>query len=134
MKITIAKLSIATLVAMAALTGAANAQSTLNIGPAPTPNPGPAPQPSQCLAVTLAGSTFVRICNGGYSAQLGATQCGGPAYGGGGNFTLPAGGCNNGQQFLGGNLSCSGVTCNWTPSPAGFAQGFKPETVYAQYQ
>ncbi len=132
MKNTIAKLTIATLVTLT-IGGTAFAQSTLNIGPAPGGG-GTVPQPSQCLAVTLAGSTFVRICNGGYSAQLGATQCGGPAYGGASNYTLPAGQCNNGQQFLGGNLSCNGTVCNWTPSPAGFAAGFRAETVYAQYQ
>lgn len=136
MKRSILTISAASLIALAALAGTANAQSTRNVAPnniAP-PNVGPTPTPSQCIAVTLAGSTFVRICNGGYSARLGATQCGGPAYGGGGNFTLPAGGCNDGQQFLGGNLSCNGTVCNWTPSPAGFAAGFQPETVYAQYQ
>lgn len=115
----------------------AMAQSALNIGPTPPPPPGggfPQPNPSQCLAVTLAGSVFVRICNGGYTANGAGTNCGGQAYGGGGNFSLQAGGCSNGQQFLGGNLACFGAQCNWTPSPAGFAAGFKQETVYAQYQ
>jgi len=121
-------------VALAAVTGTAGAQSLNNIAPPPNVGPPTNPNPSQCLAVTLAGSTFVRICNGGYSAQLGATQCSGPAYGGNGNFTLPAGNCNNGQQFLGGNLSCNGTICNWTPSPAGYARGFRWEQVYAQYQ
>lgn len=128
---------IKTLTAAAAtlmLAGSAFAQSTLNIGPAPTPGgPPPAPQ-NQCLAITLAGSTFVRICNNGYTAQLGGVSCGGYASMGGGFYSLSAGGCSNGQQFLGGTLQCNGPACTWTPSAAGFAAGFKPETVYAQYQ
>ena len=130
------RITLTTAFAIAALSFAGNAfaVSTKNIGPAPSPVPGPGPQPSQCIAVTLAGSTFVRICNGGYTAQLGGTYCSGPSYGNGSNYFLPAGQCNNGQQFLGGNLNCSGTACNWTPSQAGFAAGFRPETVYAQYQ
>ena len=130
------RITLTTAIAIAALSlsGSAFAQSTLNIGPAPGPVPGPGPQPSQCLAVTLAGSTFVRICNGGYTAQLGGTYCSGTSYGSAGKHMLPAGQCNNGQQFLGGFLDCNGTACNWTPSQAGFAAGFRPETVYAQYQ
>lgn len=124
----------AIVIAASAMSTSAHAVSTKNIGPAPGPVPGPGPQPSQCIAVTLAGSTFVRICNGGYTAQLGGTFCNGSSYGNGSNYFLPAGQCNNGQQFLGGNLNCNGTTCNWTPSQAGFAAGFRPETVYAQYQ
>lgn len=124
--------SLAAIALLAMSTSVATAQSTRNIGPPPSGGGGGVP--GQCIAVTLAGSTFVRICNGGYSARLGGTSCGGAAYGGGGNYNLTAGNCNNGQQFLGGSLSCFGTTCNWTPSPAGFAAGFRPETVYAQYQ
>lgn len=124
--------SLALAATLSIATGPVMAQSTLNIGP--PPGGGNPPPTNQCLAVTLAGSVFVRICNGGYTAQGAGTSCGGQVYGGGGNYTLYAGNCANGNQFLGGNLACFGTQCNWTPSPAGFAAGFRQETVYAQYQ
>ena len=129
---TIAAFAVLSLAATALPAGAQ--YTTKNIGPAPTPG---FPGPGGCVAVTLAGSTYVRICNGGYTAQLGGTYCNGSAWQRGfGNapYTLNAGGCNNGQQFLGGTLQCNGTYCNWTPSAAGFAAGFRAETVYAQYQ
>ena len=109
------------------------AQSTLNIGP--PPGQGGGGGQNQCVAVTLAGSVFVRVCGGGYSASGAGTNCsGGVSNWGNGTYRLSRGGCSNGQQFLGGSLSCFGTQCNWTPSPAGFAAGFRQETVYAQYQ
>jgi hypothetical protein len=133
MKQALKSISILSAILIVSGTSALAQNSTRNIAPNNIA-PQPGQNPSQCLAVTLAGSVYVRICNGGYTANGAGTQCGGEAFGGGGNFSLQAGGCGNGQQFLGGNLSCFGTQCNWTPSPAGFAAGFRSETVYAQYQ
>lgn len=118
--------------ALALSAGHAAAQNKiLNIGPG---NNNIGPGFGSCVAVTLAGSTFVRICGNSYTAQLGGIYCNGSAWSGRGNYSLQQGGCNNGSQFLGGNLECGRSRCYWTPSPAGLAAGFRPETVYAQYQ
>lgn len=88
-----------------------------------------------CLNVTLAGATSVRVCNQGYTARLGNIVCsGGVAQGRGTFYTLYQAPCNQaGQNFLGGTLSCQGTFCNWNPSQAGRAQGFRSESVAAYY-
>lgn len=123
-------MAFATITALTLSSQAANSQQALNIGPPP----GQGGQPGGCLAFTVAGSVFVRLCQTGYTANGAGTSCRGSAWGSNGNYNLSTGGCNNGQQFLGGSLSCFGAQCNWNPSPAGRAAGFRAETVYAQYQ
>lgn len=129
--------------------GAASAQSTFNIGPTPPPPPPPGGGGGGCVSTTIAGNTSMYICPTYYNARLGGTQCSGGVNFVGGGYNLAQGPCNTGQAFLGGRLTCSGgggggiqvqnigpggggpKTCHWQPSPAGAAQGYHPETVYA---
>ncbi len=135
----------ATLCLAVTTTTSVMAQSTRNVGPnnvGPN-NIGPGIGDGNniggggygCVNVTLAGSTSVRVCQSGYTARLGNIICSGSVQTRGMNsYQLYQAPCNQGgQNFLGGQLFCSGNSCNWNPSRAGRAQGFRPEYVSAFY-
>ncbi|MEM7067520.1 MAG: hypothetical protein AAF478_01455 [Pseudomonadota bacterium] len=87
-----------------------------------------------CANVTLAQSTQLRACQNSYTARLGNIICSGNVRPQFGSLSLSQGPCNQGgNSFLGGTLTCNGGLCTWTPSPAGFAQGYQIETIPAYY-